>query len=239
MPADRNDLQARIAAATPGLRPAVHHLRCCRSRRRARPRVRPAGTGSRTDFFSHPRSTSRTWPGPPPTAEGALGATDAVHRIGPPILTITSLPCGRTLLTTAWRPAVVLPGAEGYRATVSYGERINDRRRLPTATWCRARLPVPPFRGVVSGARDDGRRIAKAARQTAFLEAEYDFTRECPVSPEAARPDPSARARPRPTSPGTRRPGAVETAREVPLRPRWRRPAPATALPGGDGDSGR
>ncbi len=193
MPADRNDLEARIAAATPddtvrGLvfNGAFSVLREFGDEDAAR-QCDPLQTGSRTDFFSYPvvDYLNLAWAAAD-RLESALGGVDQVfYRIGHRALTnVFSSMLGRTLLTIAGgdMQRLLSQTSSGYRATVSYGERTVD---WPSPTHCHMVFQrdflVPPFHcGVVSAAIEmmGGRNVKAVGRQTTFLEAEYDFTWE-------------------------------------------------------------
>jgi uncharacterized protein (TIGR02265 family) len=190
MPADRTDLEARIAAATPddtvrGLvfNGAFSVLREFGDEDAAR-ECDPLGTGSRTDFFSYPVADylNLAWAAAD-RLEGVLRGTDAVfYQIGHRALTnVFSSMLGRTLLTIAAgdMQRLLSQAPSGYRATVSYGERAVD---WPAKNHCHMVFKhdflVPPFHcGVVSAAIEmmGGRNVQAAGRQTGFLEAEYDF----------------------------------------------------------------
>ena len=193
MPADRKDLEARIAAATPEdtVRGLVFNgtfsvLREYGGDQAAR-ECDPLGTGSRTDFFSYPvvDYLNLAWAAAD-RLEQALGGVDAVfYKIGHRALTnVFSSMLGRTLLTIAGGDMrrLLSQAPSGYRATVSYGERTVG---WPGPNQCHMEFQrdflVPPFHcGVVSAAIEmmGGRNVKAAGRQTGFLQAEYDFAWE-------------------------------------------------------------
>jgi uncharacterized protein (TIGR02265 family) len=193
MPADRKDLEARVAAATPNdtVRGLVFNgtfsvLRELGGEGAAR-ECDPLGTGSRIDFFSYPvvDYLNLAWAAAD-HLEAPLGGVDqAFHRIGHRALTtVFSSMLGRTLLAMASgdvaRLLSQMPNA--YRATVSYGECTSD---FPEARHFRMAAKhsflVPPFHcGMLTAAIEmmGGRNVNAVGRQTGFLEAEYDCTWE-------------------------------------------------------------
>ncbi len=191
MPADRHDLASRIAAATPadtsrGLNynSAFGLLRELAGADAARA-CDPLGKGSRIDFFAYPIGDylKTAWAAAD-LLEGRLGSVDAVFfALGARTVNdhLNSV-LGRTLYAIAGRDVkrMLSNVPAGYRATVSYGER--------TVEWVgerRARLRyrrdflVPAFhRGVLQAGVEGmgGKEVEVVARETGFLDAEYDVT---------------------------------------------------------------
>jgi uncharacterized protein (TIGR02265 family) len=190
MPADRKDLAARIAAATPQdtVRGVVFNAIFSVVREDAGEdatrQVDTAKKGSRTEFFTYPvvDFLRIIWDAAD-LLEGKLGSTEAVYyKVGARAgeLVAASM-LGKTLLALAagGGPRQLLahmPG--GYRATVSYGER--------TLTWIGEKhvryvftrdFLVPPFHAGVlyTGAKvGGGKNVRSTGRQTRLLEAVYD-----------------------------------------------------------------
>jgi uncharacterized protein (TIGR02265 family) len=193
MPADRQDLAARLAAATPedtvrGLvfNGAFSVLREHGGDEAAR-QCDPAGTGSRTDFFSYPVTDylDVAW-NAADRLESRVGSVDAgFYKIGHRALAnVLSSMLGRTLLTIAGGDIqrLLSQAPSGYKATVSYGERTVDWPGPRHAHMLfRRDFLVPPFHcGVIAAAVEmmGGRNVKATARQTGFLEAEYDISWE-------------------------------------------------------------
>lgn len=191
MPADRQDLETRLAAAVPedtvrGLvfNGAFSVLREHGGEEAAR-QCDPAGTGSRTDFFSYPVTDylNMAW-NAADRLESHVGGVDAAfYKIGHRALAnVLSSMLGRTLLTIAGGDIhrLLSQTPSGYKATVSYGER--------TVEWPDPRhahmvfthdFLVPPFHcGVIAAAVEmaGGRNVKAVGRKTGFLAAEYDIT---------------------------------------------------------------
>jgi uncharacterized protein (TIGR02265 family) len=195
MPADRQDLQLRLAAATPEDNVRGLAFNACFDLLRehgGEPLAEacdPAGRhGKRTDFFSYPvadyletafRAADRL--------EAALGSPEAVFReIGRRVGgTVLDSLLGRTLRALAGErgPRQLMASAPaGYKATVSYGERTVS---FPTERSCRLVMArdflVPPFHcGVLEGALAafGARRPRATGEQTGFLAAAYDVSWE-------------------------------------------------------------
>ncbi len=193
MPADRKDLQARLAAATPAdtVRGLIFNGAFSIVREHlgdgSAKDCDPAKTGSRTDFFSYPVSEylEMAW-NVVDRLEKPLGSVDAgFFRIGHrAVANVLSSMLGRTLITIAGQePQRLIANApSGYRATVSYGERtvefLADRH---------ARLVfkhdflVPPFHcGVLTAAVEmlGGKNVRATGQATGLLEAVYDLAWE-------------------------------------------------------------
>ena len=191
MPADRKDLEARIAATTPAdtvrgrvFNSAFSALRETGGDGAAR-ECDPLGTGSRTDFFSYPASDylRLAWAAAD-RLEAQLGGVDqAFHHMGHRALaTVFSSMLGRTLLAMAAGDIrrLLSQASNGYRATVSYGQYA-VKWPAPThfhAAFKRSFLPPPFHCGVFSAAIEmmGGRNVSAVGRRTGFLEAEYDCT---------------------------------------------------------------
>jgi len=190
MPADRKDLEARIAVATPQdtVRGVVFNaifsvVREDAGESAAR-QVDTAKKGSRTEFFTYPvvDFLRIIWDAAD-LLESKLGGVDPVYqKVGARAgeLVAASM-LGKTLLALAAgggprQLMAHLPG--GYRATVSYGER--------TLTWIGEKhvryvftrdFLVPPFHAGVLyvGAKvGGGKNVRSIGRQTSLLEAVYD-----------------------------------------------------------------
>jgi len=190
MPADRRDLEARIASATPAdtVRGVVFNAvfatvrgRCDDQAARA---VDPAGKARRLLFLSYPVADLLTaaW-NAADRLEKKLGGVDEAffemgqHAIGD----VLSSMLGRTLLTLAGNDIqrMLSQVGNGYRGTASYGER--------TATWLGARrckmtfrrefLVAPYHCGVfATGIKMmGGANVSVQGRQTALLDSEYDI----------------------------------------------------------------
>jgi uncharacterized protein (TIGR02265 family) len=195
MPADRKDLEARLAAATSHdtVRGVVFNaifsvVREDAGDEAARKVDSVAGKGSRTEFFTYPVADflNIIW-NAADLLEAKLGSTDAVfHKIGMRAgeLVAGSM-LGKTLLALAAgggtrQMLTHMPG--GYRATVSYGER--------TVTWISEKharyvfthdFLVPAFHAgvlTVGALVSGGKNVRAVGRQTGLLEAVYDVTWE-------------------------------------------------------------
>jgi uncharacterized protein (TIGR02265 family) len=194
MPADRKDLEARIAAANQEdtVRGLIFNavfsvVREALGEQAARA-CDPCGKGTRVDFFTYPVvDFLRVCWAAAEKVEPVLRGTDPVFfRIGHRACTFVfgSL-LGRTLLalSRAGGPRQLLLNAPGaYRGTVSYGERtaetVSDRHVRLTF---RRDFLVPPFHcGVFVAAIEavGGRRARAEGRQTGLLDATYDVTWE-------------------------------------------------------------
>jgi uncharacterized protein (TIGR02265 family) len=195
MPADRKDLEARLAAATPHdtVRGVVFNaifsvVKEHADEVAARKIDVVSGKGWRTEFFTYPVADylNIIW-NAADLLEGQLGGVDPVfYKVGARAAElIAASMLGKTLLALAAgggarQLLTHMPG--GYRATVSYGER--------TVTWVGEKharyvfthdFLVPPFHaGVLAvGAMVGGGKNVKATgRQTGPLEAVYDVTWE-------------------------------------------------------------
>jgi uncharacterized protein (TIGR02265 family) len=193
MPADRRDLESRIAAATPAdtVRGLIFNAIFSVVREAAGDEAAracdPARKAQRTEFFNYPvvDFLRIIWDAAD-RLEGKIGSEAAFYRIGHRAgeLVLGSM-LGKTLLALAGTggPRQLLAHAPGgYRATVSYGERLVSWPSENHARFVFIRdFLVPPFHcGVLAtGAERAGGRLVKAVgRQTGPLEAVYDITWE-------------------------------------------------------------
>jgi uncharacterized protein (TIGR02265 family) len=188
--ADRQDLERRLSAATPSdtVRGIVFNAVFDVAREgagdEAARRCDPARKGSRVDFFSYPVAEFLriTWNVADVLARD-LPFDETLRRIGLKAGGgVLGSPLGKTLATIAGMDPrrLMAQTPAGYRATVSYGERIVEwvSERHVRHTFRRDFL-VPSFHcGVFVGALQAiGARGARAeGRQTGFLEAVYDVT---------------------------------------------------------------
>lgn len=195
MPADRKDLQIRLAEATPHdtVRGVVFNaifsvVKESAGEAAARRIDTVSGKGSRTEFFTYPVADYlHLIFNAADELEGALGGVDPVYtKVGARASElIAASMLGKTLLALAAGGGTRqlmqhMPG--GYRATVSYGER--------TVTWPGERharyvftrdFLVPAFHvGVLGMAAQvgGGRNVKATGRQTGVLEAVYDVAWE-------------------------------------------------------------
>lgn len=193
MPTDRNDLEERIAAATPadtsrGLnfnrlfalvreKLGDEAARACDPERKA----------SRVDFFSYPVSEylKIAWDAAD-RLEPAFGAVDAIwDELGRRTVTgFLSSVIGRTIFAMAGKDPrrVVSAGPSGYRSAVSYGERSVEWLGAKHALMIfRRDFMVPSFhRGVILAGLEvcEVRGPRVEARATALLDSEYDISWE-------------------------------------------------------------
>ncbi len=193
MPADRRDLERRLAATTDadtsrGLNfnrlfdLVREHLgdeaaRTCDPQRK----------GSRTDFFSYPVADYlRICWDAVDRLEPKLGSADAVFaELGRRTVTgFLGSVLGRTIFTLAGRDPrrFVSAGPAGYRSAVSYGERsvewLGDRHAR--MVFRRDFMPPTFHRAVIlSGlAASDAKHPKVEANATALLDSEYDVSWE-------------------------------------------------------------
>jgi uncharacterized protein (TIGR02265 family) len=191
MPADRKDLQARLAAATPHdtVRGVVFngafdvlHERLDADRGR---RCDPRGTARRTAFLSYPVTEylALAWNAADALEEAVGGVDRAFFLIGHRALAnvFSSPVLGGTLKTLGGgNPTQLLANVHpGYRATVNYGERSMEVMgpRHARITF-RHDFLVPPFHcGVLTAAVESvgATDIRVTGVRTAFLEAVYDI----------------------------------------------------------------
>ena len=193
MPADRGDLEARMAAATPAdtsrginWRSAFGLLRDLEGEEAARA-CDPLGRGWRVDLFSYPIGEYLTlaW-NAVDRLEARLGGVDAVFEaLGRrTIADHLGSALGRTLYAIAGRDVrrMIANVPNGYRATVSYGERTVEWQGERHAHFVfRRDFLVPAFHcGVLAGGAEGmGARSVKAqGRAIGFLSAEFDLTWE-------------------------------------------------------------
>jgi uncharacterized protein (TIGR02265 family) len=192
MAADRRELELRLAAATPAdtVRGLIFNAIFSVVREAAGDEAAracdPSRKGQRTEFFNYPVTDFLRiiWDAAD-RLEGKVGGGDAAfyrigHRAGE--LVLGSM-LGKTLLALAGTggPKQLLSHAPGgYRATVSYGERLVS---WPSETHARfvfiRDFLLPAFHcGVlaVGAERAGGRSVKAVGRQTGPLEAVYDVT---------------------------------------------------------------
>ena len=193
MPADRRDLEQRLAATTDAdtsrglnfnrLFDLVREqlgdeaARACDPQRKA----------SRTDFFSYPVAEYLriAWDAVG-RLEPVLGGADAVfEELGRRTVTgFLSSVLGRTLFTLAGRDPrrFVSAGPAGYRSAVSYGERsvewLGDRRAR--MVFKRDFMPPAFHRAVILAGlgASDAKAPRVEAKATGLLDSEYDVTWE-------------------------------------------------------------
>jgi uncharacterized protein (TIGR02265 family) len=188
MPADRADLAARLAAATPAdtvrglIFEGVFDLLQEHGGEPAVLAADPVGKGKRADFLSYPIGDflKLAWEAAD-RLEPALGGVDAAFfQMGyRATANVLGSMLGATLLTFGRNPRTLLAQAPaGYRATVSYGQR--------TIAWAGPRharlefvhdfLVVPYHRGVLHAALDatGAQGVQVEGRVTGFLQAVYD-----------------------------------------------------------------
>ena len=193
MPADREDLRARVAAATPadtsrGLNYASvfrllrHHLGEDAPRQ-----CDPLGKGSRVDLFKYPigEYLALAW-NAVDRLEGVAGGVEAAFEaLGRRTIQdhLESV-LGRTLYAIAGRDPrrMVTNMPRGYRATVSYGERavkwLGERRAR--VVFRRDFMPPAFHVGVMAaGLAGMGAGAPRVVgRQSGFLDAEFDLSWE-------------------------------------------------------------
>jgi len=193
MPADRNDLERRVAAATDadtsrGLNfNRLFDLVRDHLGDEAARAVDPTRKGSRTDFFAYPVAEYLrvAWDAAD-RLEPKLGGVDAVWgELGRrTVAGFLSSVLGRTIFAIAGKDArrMVSAGPAGYRSAVSYGHRIVEWRgeRQARMTFKRDFM-VPAFhRAVMLTALEasDARNPRVEARATGLLDSEYDLSWE-------------------------------------------------------------
>jgi uncharacterized protein (TIGR02265 family) len=191
MPIDREDLEARIAAAKPDdtvrglIFNAVFDLAEEHLGKAGALACDPHGKAKRTDFFSYPVvDFLRISSAAADALEPKLGSVDAaLHGIGyRAVSNVFSSTLGATLLALASKNVrgMLSQAPGGYKATVSYGER-----RLEWVAERHARFHFvrdfvfPAFHcGVIQGAIEafGAQAPSVTGAQTGFLEAVYDVT---------------------------------------------------------------
>jgi uncharacterized protein (TIGR02265 family) len=191
MPADRDDLARRVAAAndadtTRGLNFNTLFALVRDELGEAAPReIDPAGKGSRVDFFSYSiREYLRTAWNAADRLEPKLGSIDAVwHELGRrTVRGFLSSVLGRAIFAIAGRDPhkVVSAGPAGYRAAVSYGERKVEwlGERHARLVFKRDFMPPRFHRGVVLTALEstDAKNPRVDAKDTGFLDSVYEIT---------------------------------------------------------------
>ncbi len=191
MPADRKDLERRLAAATPKDTVRGFIFECVFDVARehggdelAR-RCDPAGKGSRVDFFSYPIADF---------LRAAWDAADALEKTLPFDDALRAMGVragGKFLQSSIGKTLVKLVGIEprqlmsgvpsAYKSVVSYGERtvawVGERHARHTF---KRDFLVPAYHcGVLEGAlRAVGAKASATGKATGFLEAVYDVTWE-------------------------------------------------------------
>jgi uncharacterized protein (TIGR02265 family) len=190
-PLDPADLQKRLAAATHGdmVRGIVFNAAFAVIREQAGEAAAkecdPMKTASRTDFFNYPVADflKMAWAAAG-RLEGKMGGADKVmyaigHRAGSGVLSST---LGRTLSKLSGQnPRSLLSSTPGgYRATVSYGERMVEWKgdRQCRMLFKRDFL-VPAFHcGVLSGAIESlgAKEVQARGWESGFLESQYEVS---------------------------------------------------------------
>ena len=190
MPADRQDLERRLAAATAAdTSRGVNYntlfglVRDLLGEAAAR-EIDPLRKGSRVDFFSYPIADYLriAWDAAD-RLEGRLGGLEAVWaELGRrTVRGFLDSVLGRAIFAVAGRDAhrVVSAGPAGYRAATSYGERTVEWRsqRQARMTFRRDFMPAAFHRAVMLAALEatDARSPRVDARDTGFLESAYDI----------------------------------------------------------------
>jgi uncharacterized protein (TIGR02265 family) len=193
MPADRKDLQRRLAECkdsdtSRGLNfNRVFDLVREHLGEDAARWCDPQGKGSRTDFFSYPVAEylQVAW-NAADRLEARLGTVDAVwEELGRrTVAGFLGSVLGRTISAIAGRDPrrIVSAGPSGYRSAVSYGERTVEWRGEKAARLVfRRDFMVPAFhRAVMQAALEssDAQNPRVQARATGLLDSEYDLSWE-------------------------------------------------------------
>lgn len=193
MPADRRDLERRLAATTDAdtsrglnfnrLFDLVREELGAEAARACDPQRK----GSRTDFFSYPVADYlRTCWDAVDRLEPKLGSADAVfEELGRRTVTgFLGSVLGRTIFTLAGRDPrrFVSAGPAGYRAAVSYGERtvewLGDRHAR--MIFKRDFMPPAFHRAVILAglSASDAKHAKVDAKATSLLDSEYDVSWE-------------------------------------------------------------
>jgi uncharacterized protein (TIGR02265 family) len=192
MPADRTDLAARLAAASPGdtvrglIFEGVFDLLREHGGEEDVLACDPSGKGRRADFLSYPVADylRLAWAAAD-RLEAVLGGVDAAFfRMGyRATANVLGSTLGHTLLTFGRNPRTLLSQASSaYRATVSYGQRTVTWQgdRHARLEFVRDFLVVPFHRGVLEAVLDGtgakGGRVE--GRVTGFLQAVYEVSWE-------------------------------------------------------------
>jgi uncharacterized protein (TIGR02265 family) len=190
MPADRNDLAKRIAAATPsdttrGLNfNTVFGLTADLLGEGEAKKLDPQGKGSRVDFFSYPITEylAVTWDAAD-RLEARLGSTEAFFQelgrrtIGGFLASLL----GKTVFAMAGKDPrrVIASGPAGYRSAVNYGERKVEflGERSARMTFERDFMPAVFHTLVIRTALEatDARNARVTGRDTAFMSSEYQI----------------------------------------------------------------
>ncbi len=193
MPADRQDLAARVAAATPadtsrGLNySSVFRLLRDHLGEDAARECDPLGKGSRVDFFKYPigEYLALAWNAVDRLEATAGGSEAAFELLGRRTIEdhLDSV-LGRTLYAIAGRDPhrMVTNLPSGYRATVSYGQRTVewlDERRARVVfrrDFMPAAFHVGVMRGGIAGMGARAPRVV--GRQVGSLDAEFEVSWE-------------------------------------------------------------
>jgi uncharacterized protein (TIGR02265 family) len=191
MPADRDDLARRLAAAkdadtTRGLNFNALFALVRDELGDAAPReIDPARKGSRVDFFSYSMREylQAAWDAVD-RLEPRLGSIDAVwYELGRRTVSgFLSSVLGRAIFTIAGRDPrkLISAGPAGYRAAVSYGERKVEwlGERHGRLVFKRDFMPSTFHHGVVLTALQstDARNPRVEAKDTGFLDSVYEIT---------------------------------------------------------------
>lgn len=191
MPADRQDLQARLAAATEsdtsrGLNyTSIFALLRDTCGEGAVLECDPLGKGSRLEFLHYPIAEylALAWCAVDRLERSCGGVEAAFAALGRRTIEdhLGSL-LGRTLYAIAGRDPrrMIANLPRGYRATVSYGERkvvfLGERRAL--VVFRRDFMPPAFHAGVIQGgiAAMGGRNPRVAGREMGFLDAEFELS---------------------------------------------------------------
>ncbi len=191
MPADRRDLEKRLAATSPrdtsrgvAFNTAFEVIREHGGDDLVK-RCDPARTGSRVDFFAYPVSDflKMAWAAAD-ALESKLGGIDGVfyalgHRTAKGILESA---LGKTLTTIAGtNPRALLSSApSGYRTVVSYGERAVQWKGEKHAHFVFKRdFLVPSYHcGILAGGVESlgAKNVKAVGTETAFLDTSYEVT---------------------------------------------------------------
>jgi uncharacterized protein (TIGR02265 family) len=190
MPVDRNDLAARMAAATAsdtsrGLNfNTVFDLVSDLLGDAEARKLDPQGKARRVDFFAYPITEylSIAWDAAD-RLEARMGSTEAVLReLGRRTVSgfLASL-IGRTVFAMAGRDPrrVISAGPAGYRSAVSYGERKVEflGERSARMTFQRDFMPAAFHSLVIETAlkATDALNVRVSGRDVAFLSSEYQI----------------------------------------------------------------
>ncbi len=191
MPADRRDLERRLAATTDAdTSRGLNFNRLFDLVREhlgddAAKACDPQRKGSRTDFFSYPVAEYLriAWDAAD-RLEPRLGSVDAVfEELGRrTVAGFLGSVLGRTIFALAGRDPrrFISAGPAGYRASVSYGERSVEwlGERHARMTFKRDFMPALFHRAVILAGlgASDAKSPRVGAKATGFLDSEYDVS---------------------------------------------------------------